>query len=98
FATFAPFGFFIDTEVDQWTFAPRAKLKFDALGRSHDLIVGIDLDSWKYGTRSASSPSTPNFSVRTGEQENAAFYAQTNFWMAERTRAVLGYRTQRVDE
>ena len=98
FATFAPFGFFIDTEVDQWTFAPRAKLVFDALGRSHELIVGADFDSWKYGTLSASSPGTTGtpFSRRTGEQDNVGLYAQTNFWVAERTRIVLGARNQRV--
>src|SRR6266850_2612719 len=98
-AFFAAFGgFFTDTDANLWSFNPRAKLAFDALGRTHDLIVGGDFERWDYDTLSASSPSTTSaaFSRRHGEQENVGWYALTNLWVAQRTRLVLGARTQRI--
>ena len=98
-AFFAAFGgFFTDTDANLWSFNPRAKLAFDALGRSHELIVGADFERWDYETLSASSPQTTSapFSRRRGEQDSVGWYAQTNFWVAQRTRLVLGARTQRI--
>jgi iron complex outermembrane recepter protein len=98
-AFFAAFGgFFTDTDANLWSFTPRAKLAFDALGRKHDLIVGADVERWDYDTLSASSPSTTAapFSRRRGEQDSVGWYAQTHFWVAPRTRLVLGGRTQRM--
>ena len=98
-AFFAAFGgFFTDTDASLWSFNPRAKLAFDALGRTHDLIVGADFERWDYETLSASSPETTStpFSRRRGEQDSVGWYAQTNFWLAARTRLVLGARTQRI--
>lgn len=103
-AFFAAFGgFFTDTEANLWSFTPRARIAFDALGRAQELIVGADLARWDYGTRSATAPNDPgSFSVRNGDQSSAALYAQTNFWLASRTRLVLGARgqhtTQRLTE
>jgi iron complex outermembrane recepter protein len=98
-AFFAGFGgFFTDTEANLWSFTPRGRLAFDALGRAHELIVGADLERWDYGTRSATGPSDAAFSIRNGEQSSAALYAQTNFWVTPRTRAVLGARTQRTSQ
>jgi iron complex outermembrane recepter protein len=98
-AFFLP-GFFVDTHVNLWSFTPRAKLRFDALGREHDVIVGMDWERWDYDNRNAASPTTVSapFSQRIGEQTNHAFYAQGNFWLAERTRIVLGGRVQRSEE
>jgi len=94
-AFFAAFGgFFTDTDADLWSFTPRARLRF---GR-HELIVGADYERWEYHTLSAASPTdtaTP-FSRRTGEQESAGLYAQTNIWASATTRLVFGARTQRV--
>ena len=77
-----------DTEVDEWTAAPRAKLAFAALGRSHELIVGADLQRWNY----ASSGSF--IGEVSSEQSNAGLYGQLSAWLAERTRVVLGARHQ----
>lgn len=98
-ALFPP-AFFVDTRVDLKSFAPRAKLRFDASGREHDLSFGLDWEQWDYGSRSAASPSTLGtpFSRRIGEQTNRAIYAQANLWVAERTRLVLGGRSQRTRE
>ncbi len=99
-AFFAAFGgFFTDVEASVWSFAPRGKFVFDALGRKHDLILGADFDSWDYESRSASSPATVGapFSHRVGEQQNSALYGQTNLWIAPTTRVVLGGRSQRVE-
>lgn len=98
-AFFAPFGgFFVDTDANLWSFAPRGKLAFDALGREQQLIVGADVERWDYRTLNASDPATTGapFSVRNGNQDSTGFYAQTNFWLARATRLVLGARTQRV--
>jgi len=100
-AFFAAFGgFYTDTDANLWSFTPRAKFKFDALGRTHDFIVGVDVEQWDYNTLSASSPSTTSapFSKRHGEQESVGWYAQTNFWLTPATRLVLGGRIQHIDQ
>jgi iron complex outermembrane receptor protein len=84
----------IDTEVTLTSLQPRAKLAFDALGRSHDIVLGVDLEEWDYESRTAG----PFPSFRTGEQTNQALYAQANLWLAERTRLVLGARAQRSED
>lgn len=97
FAAVSLFGSFEgDTNVDQWLFTPRAKFAYDALGRTHDLIFGMDFEGWDYGSAStfAGAPSAQ----LTSEQHNSAFYAQTNFWLAPSTRAVLAARTQRLSQ
>jgi len=86
-ALFLP-AFFIDTNVNVWSFAPRAKLRFDAFGRAHDVTLGVDWERWDYDNRNTAS----------GEQTNQALYAQANLWAAERTRLVLGGRVQRSEE
>lgn len=96
FASFG--GFFTDTDANLWSFSPRARLAFDALGRSHELIVGADFERWDYGTQSATAPGAPSFSIRNGDQASDALYAQTNFWLTASTRAVLGARTQRTTQ
>lgn len=100
-AFFAAFGgFYTDTDANLWSLTPRAKFKFDALGRTHDLIVGVDVEQWDYNTLSASSPSTTSapFSKRHGEQDSVGWYAQTNFWVTSATRLVLGGRIQQIDQ
>jgi iron complex outermembrane receptor protein len=82
-----PFAFLIDTRVRQWLLAPRAKLRFDALGRTHDVTLGADAEEWSYG----------NGSLR-GDHANRALYALANLWLTERTRLVLGGRQQRSDQ
>jgi iron complex outermembrane receptor protein len=97
FAAVSLFGAFEgDTNVDQWLFTPRAKFAYDALGRTHDLIVGMDFEGWDYGSAStfAGAPSAQ----LTSEQHNSALYAQTNFWVTPSTRAVLAARSQRLSQ
>ena len=84
------------TDVDEWSLAPRAKLSFDAFGRSHDFILGTDFQHWEYASASQSISSlfgTSN-SQLDSEQNNAAVYGQLSAWIAERTRLVLGARQQ----
>src|SRR2546426_9709738 len=89
-AVFLP-AFVSDTNVNVWSFVPRARLRFDALGREHDVTLGMDWERWDYDNRTPSDH-------HTGEQTNHAFYAQANLWAAERTRFVLGGRGQRREE
>jgi iron complex outermembrane receptor protein len=98
-ALFLP-AFFVDSNVNTTSFTPRAKLRFEALGREHDLSFGLDWEQWDYESRSAASQASLGmpFSRRLGEQTNEAWYAQANLWVAARTRVVLGGRTQRTRE
>ena len=82
-----PFAFLIDTRVRQWGLTPRAKLRFDALGRTHDVTVGADVEEWNYGN-----------GARRGDHSNRAVYALANLWLADRTRLVLGGRQHRSDQ
>ncbi|HEX9396580.1 MAG TPA: TonB-dependent receptor, partial [Burkholderiales bacterium] len=82
-------GFDLDTRVNLWSFLPRGKLRFDALGREHDVTVGADLEDWDYDSRNS-------FGRRNGHQSTHAVYAQGNLWLADRTRLVLGGRLQRT--
>ena len=100
-AFFAAFGgFYTDTDSNAWTFTPRARLVFDAFGRSHDVVVGADFERWDYETRSAAGPAAIGspFSHRLGEMTNRALYAQANLWAGAVTRLVLGGRAQRNED
>lgn len=98
-ALFLP-AFFTDTRVGVWSFLPRAKLRFDALGRTQEVVLGVDWERWNYDNRNATDPATIGspFSRRTGDQTTLALYAQGNLWLAERTRFVLGARGQRTEQ
>jgi len=93
-------GFYTDTKANVWTFTPRAKFAFDAFGRGHDVVVGLDFERWDYATASSNSPATiaVPFSRRLGEQSNDAIYGQANLWLSGATRLVLGSRVQRNKE
>lgn len=93
-------GFYTDTKADVWSFVPRAKFIFDAFGRSHNVVVGLDLDRWDYNTASANNPAGIGapFSRRLGEQRNDAVYGQANLRLSGATRLVLGSRMQRNKE
>jgi iron complex outermembrane receptor protein len=93
-------GFYTDTNADVWSFTPRAKFAFDAFGRGHDVVVGLDVDHWDYATASSNSPASIGapFSRRLGEQSNDAVYGQANLWLSGATRLVLGGRVQRNKE
>ena len=80
-------GFSVDTRVNVWSFLPRGRIKFDAIGREHDVTIGVDLDS-------ADLDSLNTFGRRTGAQTTRAAYALANLWVGDRTRVVLGARLQ----
>ena len=84
-------GFNQDVKVQLWSFQPRGKLRFDGWGRAHDVTLGVDVERWDYDNRNS-------FGQRVGEQDNRAFYALGNLWVAERTRLVLGARRQHSDQ
>jgi len=98
-ALFLP-AFYVDTKVDVMSFAPRAKMRFDAFGREHEFTFGADWEQWDYENRSAASAAALGspFSRRLGEQTIEALHAQASLWAAERTRIVLGARAQRTRE
>jgi iron complex outermembrane receptor protein len=86
----------VETRADVTAFTPRAKFRFDAFGRQHDLSLGLDWESldYKSNTDFGGFPG----SRRVGDQENEAFHAQANLWLAARTRLAIGGRVQETRE
>jgi iron complex outermembrane receptor protein len=84
-------AFTVDTRVELVSLQPRAKLKFDAFGRKHDLTAGVDIESWDYETRNP-------FAATSGLQRNRALYATGNYWATDSTRLVAGARWQQTEQ
>jgi iron complex outermembrane receptor protein len=99
-STFFLPSFFVDTRVKQSGFTPRARLRFDALGRVHDVSVGADIVRWDYDNRNAPAPAEVRapFSHRTGDQDNRALFGQANLWLTPSTRVVLGARSEHTEQ
>lgn len=98
-----PFGFadaYLDTRVKVWSLTPRLKMPFEALGRNHSLVLGVDLDDWEYVSLRATSMErlvTPGAKI-IASQRNRAFYAQNTTALTERTRLTMGARRQQVTQ
>ncbi len=98
---YSGFGFpdiYTDTRTRTWSFTPRLKIPYEALGNRSNLVVGIDADNWDYDSRKATSMDTlGNPTARVlATQRNAALYAQQNTAIGEDTKITLGARQQRV--
>ncbi len=94
---------YTDTHSTVWSFTPRLKVPYTALGLQHSLIIGIDLDYWDYLSRRAPSrdlldtpptPTSPSAHV-TASQRDRAFFAQHHSAFSDRTKLTLGGRWQR---
>jgi len=98
---YSGFGFpdiYTDTRTRTWSFTPRLKIPYEALGNRSNLVVGIDADDWDYDSRKATAMDTlgtPTAHV-LATQRNAALYAQQNTAIGEDTKLTLGVRQQRV--
>lgn len=89
---------YIDTHSKVWSFTPRLKVPYGALGSRHTLIVGLDWDAWDYDSRRATSFETldaPTAHV-LATQRDQAFYVQHHSLLGEATKLTLGARWQRV--
>ena len=93
------FGGFPDyrkTGLDMWTFSPRIKMPLEAGKLKHELIVGLDLDLWKYDLRTSNAPSNivqPINQVRA-DQRNAALYADDHLHLSEALSVTAGARLE----
>ena len=94
---------YTDTSSKVWSFTPRMKMLYGALGIQNNLVVGIDLDYWDYLSRRAPSqdlldtpptPANPTAHV-TATQRDQAFFAQHHSAFGEGTKVTLGARWQR---
>ena len=96
--TFGLFNTYTDTRVGVWSLTPRLKIPFQAFGLAHSMVLGLDLDDWKYDSRRASGLETlSNPAARVlATQKNQALYAQIQTAIAERSKLTLGMRQQRV--
>jgi iron complex outermembrane receptor protein len=95
---FGAFDTFTDTNVKMWSLTPRLKAPFEAFGRRHSLVVGIDAEDWDYVSRRASrmeSLATPAAHI-IAAQSHRAFYAQNHSALSDDTKLTLGARWQRV--
>jgi iron complex outermembrane receptor protein len=91
------FDNYVDTRTRVWSFTPRLRLPFEALGRSHNLVVGVDLDDWDYDSRRAASATALGLPAAwvMATQRNQAFYFQYHVGLTEATRLNAGARWQR---
>jgi iron complex outermembrane receptor protein len=94
---------YTDTRSKVWSFTPRLKVPYGALGIQNSLIVGVDLDYWDYLSRRAPSqaaldtpptPTNPTAHVNA-TQRDQAFFAQHHSAFSEGTKLTLGVRWQR---
>jgi iron complex outermembrane receptor protein len=94
---------YTDTRSKVWSFTPRMKMPYGALGIQNSLIVGMDLDYWDYLSRRAPSqelldtpptPTSPSAHVNA-TQRDQAFFAQHHSAFGEGTKLALGVRWQR---
>jgi iron complex outermembrane receptor protein len=89
---------YTETRTSTWSFTPRLKIPYGALGFRHSLVVGIDADDWGYDSRKATSRDTlGNPTARVfATQRNEAIYVQQNTAIGEDTKLTLGAREHRV--
>lgn len=97
--TFGVFDTYTDTRSRVWSFTPRLKIPFRALGTANNLVVGLDADDWDYDSRRAASLETLSSPVAQvlARQQNTALYVQNNTALTRATKLTLGYRRQRVE-
>ena len=95
---------YTDTHSTVWSFTPRLKVPYAALGFQNSLIVGVDFDYWDYLSRRAPSrdlldtpptPASPSAHVNA-TQRDQAFFAQHHSALNEGTKLTLGIRWQRT--
>ena len=95
------FGFpdiYLDTRTRVWSLTPRLKIPYEALGWRHDLVVGMDADSWDYDSRRGTSPqslATPAAWVLATQQDQALYF-QHHTALGDATKLTVGAREQRV--
>ena len=89
---------YTDTRTNTWSFTPRLRTPYEALGFHHSLVVGIDADDWDYDSQKATSRDTlGNPTARVfASQRNEAIYVQQNTAIGEATKLTVGARDQRV--
>ncbi len=79
------------TKVQTWSFSPRVKIPYSALGTPNSLVVGVDWEDWDY-TSVRTNPASA-----TANQRNSAVYLQNVSTLAPGTTLSLGGRLQRVE-
>ncbi len=93
------FGGFPDyrkTGLDMWSFSPRIKMPLAAGSLEHELILGLDLDLWKYDLRTSNALAyivQPVNQVRAA-QRNAALYANDHLHLSEALSVTAGARLE----
>ena len=87
-----PFRNNVDTHVNVWTLAPRLRLKPRIGGWDNNLVLGVDVEHWKFDANA--QPSVVGRPHAT--QRSAALYAQHTLSFATQTTLALGARAQHV--
>ncbi len=93
------FGGFPDyrkTGLDMWSFSPRIKMPLAGWGLKHELILGLDLDLWKYDLRTSNAPANivqPINRVQA-DQRDAALYANDHVRLSEDLSVTAGARLE----
>jgi iron complex outermembrane recepter protein len=79
-----------NTKVQTWTFSPRLKILYSALGVNNSVVFGVDWEDWDY-TSVRTNPASA-----TAQQRNSAVYLQNVSTLMPGTTLSLGGRLQRI--
>jgi iron complex outermembrane receptor protein len=85
------------TDLDIWSFTPRARLKHHLFGTDNTLVVGLDWYRWGYNLRHSNDPSNIGQPIDNidATQENTAVYLRNTTKLNSRTTLTAGARRER---
>ncbi|HEX5464322.1 MAG TPA: TonB-dependent receptor, partial [Burkholderiales bacterium] len=85
------------TDLDIWSFTPRARLKHRLFGTDNTLVVGVDWYRWGYNLRHSNDPSNIGQPIDNidATQENTAVYIRNTTKLNPRTTLTAGARRER---
>jgi iron complex outermembrane receptor protein len=85
-----------DADLDMWSFAPRARLPFEAGGVAHSLILGADFQWWDYRLLTSNAEANIGTPINrvSAEQRSGALYARDEMQLNPVTRLALGGRVE----
>jgi iron complex outermembrane receptor protein len=84
------------TALDMLSFSPRIKLPLSAGELTHELIMGLDLDTWNYQLSTSNDPANIGQPINQVQatQRNTALYAQDHLRLSDSLSMTAGARLE----
>jgi iron complex outermembrane receptor protein len=95
-AQYVDTGSFVDTDLTTWSLTPRVKRQGPVLGLAGNLVAGIDLYYYDYGSDRAGAFQATPIHRYSANQTNAAAYGQQTLALDDATDLTAGVRLQRA--